>query len=170
MKIFFDLLKMENEKFLGLKLKVKGLKGNFFAETKKDLIELILQSEECRVEPTHSTLVEMARREKIKNHTILTKYELNKAFGLASEDDKPRSKTYVFTRNAPKAHFEFATRKEAMDGMNCSSTKLANAIKNGKIMINNVEFKFERKIGNKKFYFFIFTNKNEQHESSRIKS
>ena len=91
---------MENEKFLCLKLKVKGLKGNFFAEkrssivskTKKDLIELILQSEECQVEPTHSALVEMARREKIKNRTILTKYELKKELGIVSEDDKHSQK------------------------------------------------------------------------------
>ena len=147
---------MENEKkFLGLNLKLK-VKDNFFAEklissaserseeSKKDLIELILQSEECRVEPTHSALLEMARRKKIRNHTILTKYELKKALGIAPEN-KPRSKTYVFSSNAPEAHFEFATRKEAMDGMNCSSTKNANAIKNGKILINNAEFDFERK-------------------------
>ena len=84
---------MENEKFLCFKLKVKG---NFFAEklisgsgdTKEDLIELIRQSEEWQVEPTHSTLVEMARRKKIKNHTILTKYELKKALGFASENKK----------------------------------------------------------------------------------
>ena len=147
---------MENEQFLCFKLKVKGLKDNFCAEklissaserceeSKKDLIELILQSEECRVEPAHSALLEMARRKKIRNHTILTKYELNKALGIASEN-KPRSKTYIFSSNAPKAHFEFATRKDAMDGMNCSSTKLAKGIKNGKILTNNVEYKFERK-------------------------
>ena len=84
----------------------------------------------------------MARRKKIKNHTILTKYELKKALGFSPEN-KPRSKTYIFS-NAPGAHFEFATRKDAMDGMNCSATKLANAIKNGKILINNVEYKFEK--------------------------
>ena len=47
---------MENEQFLCFKLK---LKGNLFAEgllSKKDLIELICQSEEWEVEPTHSTL------------------------------------------------------------------------------------------------------------------
>ena len=63
---------MENEQFLCFKLKVKG---NFFAEkllSKEDLIELIHQSEEWQVEPTHSTLLEMARRKKIRNHTILT--------------------------------------------------------------------------------------------------
>ena len=148
---------MENKKkFLCFKLKVKGLKGNFFPEklissvskqseeSKEDLIELIRQSEEWRVEPTHSTLVEMARRKKIQNHTILTKYELKKALGIASEN-KPRSKTYLFTSYTTKAHFEFATRKDAMDGMNCCSTKIANVIKNGKIMINDAEYKFERK-------------------------
>ena len=113
------------------------------ADASKDFIELIRQSEEWQVEPTHSTLVEMARRKKIRNHTILTKYELKKALGFPSEN-KPRSQSYIFS-NAPGVHFEFATRKDAMDGMNCSSTKLAKGIKNGKILINNVEYKFERK-------------------------
>ena len=134
---------MENERVLCFKLK---LKGNLFTEKllrKEDLIELIRQSEEWQVEPTHSTLLEMARRKKIRNHSVLTKYELKKALGLASEN-KPRSRSYIFS-NSPEESFEFATRKDAMDGMNCSSTKLANGIKNGKILINNVEYKFERK-------------------------
>ena len=131
---------MENEGVLCFKLK---LKGNLFVEgllSKEDLIELIRQSEEWQVEPTHSTLLEMARRKKIRNHTILTKYELKKALGLASED-KPRSRSYIFS-NSPEESFEFTTRK---DRMNLSSTKLARGIKNGKILINNVEYKFERK-------------------------
>ena len=77
---------MENNKFLCFKLK---LKGNLFPEgllSKEDLIELIYQSEECQVEPTHSTLLEMARRKKIRNHTILTKYELKKALDFPSEN------------------------------------------------------------------------------------
>ena len=134
---------MENEGVLCFKLK---LKGNLFVEgllSKEDLIELIRQSEECQVEPTHSTLLEMARRKKIRNHTILTKYELKKALGLASEN-KPRSRSYIFS-NSPEASFEFATRKDAMDGLNLSSTKIANGIKNGKILIGNIEYKFERK-------------------------
>ena len=134
---------MENEGVLCFKLK---LKGNLFPEgllSKEDLIELIRQSEEWRVEPTHSTLLEMARRKKIRNHTILTKYELKKALGLASED-KPRSRSYIFS-NSPEVSFEFTTRKDAMDGMNLSSTKLARGINNGKLLINNVEYKFERK-------------------------
>ena len=121
---------MENNKFLCFKLK---LKGNLFTEgllSKEDLIELIRQSEEWQVEPTHSTLLEMARRKKIRNHTILTKYELKKALGLASEN-KPRSRSYIFS-NSPEESFEFATRKDAMDGLNLSSTKIANGIKNGK--------------------------------------
>ena len=127
---------MENEGVLCFKLK---LKGNLFVEgllSKEDLIELIRQSEEWEVELTHSTLLEMARRKKIRNHTILMKYELKKALGLASED-KPRSRSCIFS-NLPEAHFEFPTRKDAMDGMNLSSTKLARGIKNGKILINNV--------------------------------
>ena len=126
---------MENNKFLCFKLKLKGFKAEKLLSTdalKEDLIELILQSEDCQVEPTHSTLIEMARRKKIKNHTILT------------TENKPRSRSYIFS-NSPGAHFEFATRKDAMDGMNCSSTKLAKGIKNGKILIGNIEYKFERK-------------------------
>ena len=110
--------------------------------SKEDLIELILQSEDCQVEPIHSTLIEMARRKK-KNHTILTKYELKKALGLTTEI-KPRSKSYIFSKS-PEESFEFATRKDAMDGMNVSSTKLARGIKDGKILIGNIECKFERK-------------------------
>ena len=110
---------------------------------KEDLIELIIQSEYCQVEPTHSTLIEMARRKKIKNHTILTKYELKKALGLATEN-KRRSRRYIFS-NSPEESFEFATRKDAMDGLNISSTKLAKGIKDGKILIGNIEYKFERK-------------------------
>ena len=135
---------MENEQFLCFKLKVKG--DFFFAEkllsageSKEDLIELIRQSEEWKVEPSHSTLLEMARRKKIRNHTILTKYELKKALGFALEN-KSGSRSYVFSSNTPEAHFEFVSRKDAMDGTNCSSTKLAKGIKNGKILINNVEY------------------------------
>ena len=105
---------MENGGVLCFKLK---LKGNLFTEgllSKEDLIELIRQSEEWQVEPTHPTLLEMARRKKIRNHTILTKYELKKALGLASED-KPRSRSYIFS-NSPEESFEFTTRKDAMDG------------------------------------------------------
>ena len=94
---------MENEGVLCFKLK---LKGNLFAEgllSKEDLIELIRQSEECQVEPTHSTLLEMARRKKIRNHTILTKYELKKALDFPSED-KPRSRSYIFS-NSPEVGF-----------------------------------------------------------------
>ena len=138
--IFF--IKMENNKFFCFKLKLKADKLIACA-SKEDLIELILQSEDCQVEPIHSTLIEMARRKNIKNHTILTKYELRKALGLTTEN-KPRSKSYIFSKS-PEESFEFATRKDAMDGMNVSSTKLARGIKDGKILIGNIEYKFERK-------------------------
>ena len=84
---------MENNKFFCFKLKLKGFKAEKLLSacaSTEDLIELILQSEDCQVEPIHSTLIEMARTKKIKNHTILTKYELRKALGLATEN-KPRS-------------------------------------------------------------------------------
>ena len=139
-KYFF--IKMENNKFFCFKLKLKAENLIAYA-SKEDLIELILQSEDCQVEPIHSTLIEMARRKKIKKHTILTKYELKKALGLTTEN-KPRSKSYIFSKS-PEESFEFATRKDAMDGMNVSSTKLARGIKDGKILIGNIEYKFERK-------------------------
>ena len=86
---------MENNKFFCFKLKLIGLKAKKLLSacaSTEDLIELILQSEDCQVEPTHSTLIEMARRKKIKKHTILRKYELKKALGLTTEN-KPRSQT-----------------------------------------------------------------------------
>ena len=61
---------MENNKFLCFKLKLKGFKAEKLLSacaSKEDLIELILQSEDCQVEPTHSTLIEMARTKKVKN-------------------------------------------------------------------------------------------------------
>ena len=131
------------EEVLCFKLK---LKGNLFTEgllSKEDLIELIRQNEEWDAQPTHSTLLKMARRKNIRNHTILTKYELKKALGLTTEN-KPRSRSYIFSKS-PGEYFEFATRKDAMDGLNLNSTKIANAIKNGKIWIGNIECKFERK-------------------------
>ena len=137
---------MENNKFFCFKLKLKGLKAEKLLSacaSTEDLIELILQSEDCQVEPVHSTLIEMARRKKIKKHTILTKYELKKALGLTTEN-KPRLRSYIFS-NSPEESFEFATRKDAMDGMDISSTKLAEGIKDGKILIGNIEYKFERK-------------------------
>ena len=138
----YIFIKMENNKYFCFKLKLKADKLIACA-SKEDLIELIRQSEDCQVEPIHSTLIEMARRKKIKNHTILTKYELRKALGLTTEN-KPRSKSYIFSKS-PEESFEFATRKDAMDGMNVSSTKLARGIKDGKILIGNIEYKFERK-------------------------
>ena len=150
---------MENGGVLCFKLK---LKGTLFPEgllSKEDLIELIRQSDECQVEPTHSTLLEMTRRKKIRNHTILTKYELKKALDFPSED-KPRSRSYIFS-NSPEESFEFATRKDAMDEINISSTKIARGIKNGKILIGNIEYKFERKNVFKTFIFeknfFLFS-------------
>ena len=128
--------------------------------SKEDFIELIRQSEEWEVEPTHSTLVEMARRKKIRNHSVLTKYELKKALDFLSEN-KPRSRSYIFS-NSPEAHFEFTTRKDAMDGMNCSAKKIANGIKNGKILIKimlNINLKgnnFFQKFKNLFFKNFIF--------------
>ena len=133
---------MENNNFFCFKLKLKAEKL-IAGASKEDLIDLILQSEDCQVEPTHSTLIEMARRKKIKNHTILTKYELRKALGLGT-GATPRSRRYIFS-NSPEESFEFATRKDAMEGLNISSTKLAKGIKDGKILIGNIEYKFERK-------------------------
>ena len=85
----------------------------------------------------------MAKTKRIRNNAILTKNELKQALGLPSKQDKSTIKPYVFT--SPEARFEFATRKETMDRMNLSPTAIMNAIKNGKIVIEDVEYKFDRK-------------------------
>ena len=70
---------MENNNFFCFKLKLKSEKLLSAFASKEDLIELILQSEDCQVEPIHSTLIEMARRKKIKNHTIPHKIRVEKS-------------------------------------------------------------------------------------------
>ena len=131
--------RMEND-FLDLKLKVrgKGLFDLFLArKTKNDLIELIKQSDE----PARSSLVEIAKKKQIKNNVIFTKNELEQALGLSSKKDK-MTKPYVFSNAGSR--FEFATRKEAMNGMNLCAVGIANAAKNGKIVIGDVEYDFKR--------------------------
>ena len=81
---------------------------------------------------------------------------MKKALGLTTEN-KPRSKSYIFSKS-PEESFEFATRKDAMDGMNVSSTKLANGIKDGKILIGNIESEQNDK--------FSFTQKYQKHKPS----
>ena len=134
---------MEND-FLDLKLKLRG-KGIFdlflSRETKDDLIELIKQSDEIILQPARSSLVEMAKKKQIKNNVIFTKNELEQALGLSSKKDKMK-KPYVFS-NA-ESRFEFATRKEAMKGMNICVNGIANACKNGKIVIGDVVYDFKR--------------------------
>ena len=51
-------------------------------------------------------------------------------------------KPYVFS-NA-RSRFEFATRKEAMNRMNLCAVGIANAAKNGKIVIGDVKYDFKR--------------------------
>ena len=135
---------MEND-FLDLKLKLRG-KGIFdlflSRETKDDLIELIKQSDEIILQPARSSLVEMAKKKQIKNNVIFTKNELEQALGLSSAKDKTMKKPYVFS-NA-ESRFEFATRNEAMNGMNLCAVGIANAVKNGKIVIEDVEYDFKR--------------------------
>ena len=94
------------------------------------------------MQPARSSLVEMAKKKQIRNNVILTKNELKQALGLSSEKDKTMKKPYVFS-NA-ESRFEFATRKETMDGMNLCAVGISNAVKNGKIVIEDVEYKFER--------------------------
>ena len=85
----------------------------------------------------------MAKKKQIKNNVIFTKNELKKVLGLSSKQDKTMKKPYVFS--SPLERFEFATRKEAMNGMNLCSVAISSAMKNGKVVIDDVEFKFERK-------------------------
>ena len=56
---------------------------------------------------------------------------------------KRLKKPYVFS--SPVQRFEFATGKEAMNGTKLCSVTISNAVKNGKIVIDDVEFKCERK-------------------------
>ena len=134
---------MENN-FLDLKLKLRG-KGIFdlflARETKNDFIELIKQSDKIILQPAPSSLVEMAKKKQIKNNVIFTKNELEQALGLSSKKDKMK-KPYVFSNAGSR--FEFATRKEAMNGMNLCAVGIANAAKNGKIVIGDVEYDFKR--------------------------
>ena len=143
---------MEND-FIDLKLKLRG-KGIFdlflARETKNDFIELIKQSDEIILQPARSSLVEMAKKKHIKNNVIFTKNELEQALGLSSKKDKMKSlrdgaklqKPYVFSNAGSR--FEFATRKEAMNGMNLCAVGISNAVKNGKIVIGDVEYDFKR--------------------------
>ena len=134
---------MEND-FLDLKLKVrgKGLFDLFLArKTKNDLIELIKQSDEIIVQPACSSLVEIAKKKQIRNNVIFTKNELEQALGLSSKKDK-KKKPYVFSNAGSR--FEFATRKEAMNGMNLCAVGIANAAKNRKIVIGDGEYDFKR--------------------------
>ena len=135
---------MEND-FLDLKLKLrgKGLFDLFLArETKNDFIELIKQSDEIIAQPARSSLIEMAKKKQIKNNVIFTKNELEQALGLSSAKNKTMKKPYVFSNAGSR--FEFATRKEAMNGMNLCAVGIANAAKNGKIVIGDVEYDFKR--------------------------
>ena len=112
---------MENNKIFCFNLKLKA--ENLIACTsKEDLIELIRQSEDCQVEPIHSTLIEMARRKKIKNHTILTKYELRKALGLTTEN-KPRSKSYIFSKSPEERALNLPLRKRCYGRNECLLNK-----------------------------------------------
>ena len=86
----------------------------------------------------------MAKTKRIKNSVILTKNESKKsAWSSFRKKNKTTTKPYVFTR--AERRVEFTTRRQAMDEMNLSSAAIANAIKNEKIVINDVEFKFDRK-------------------------
>ena len=134
---------MENDVLdLKLKLRGKGIFDLFLArETKNDFIELIKQSDEIILQPARSSLVEMAKKEQIKNNVIFTKNELEQALGLSSKKYKMK-KPYVFSNAGSR--FEFATRKEAMNGMNLCAVRIANTAKNGKIVIGDVEYDFKR--------------------------
>ena len=146
---------MENE-FFDLKLWLRG-HGVFdnYKEMKSEsefngsyrimeyFVKLIIKSDEIHVEAARSSLVETSKVKQIKSNRILTKNELKQALGLHSKQEKAITNPYVFT--SPEARFEFATRKEAMDRMNLSSTAIMNAFKNGKIVIEDVEYKFDRK-------------------------
>lgn len=117
-----------------------GVKGHWNMTKKKDLIKFLLNNKDQKNETNYFSLIDMARKRKIKNFAILTKYTLEKALGLETTHDKPCSKPLIFVSENDR--FEFATQKEAMDSLSVSVSRIAEAIKNGKINVNNVEYKF----------------------------
>lgn len=82
--------------------------------------------------------MDMTRKRGRKNHSVLTKRELQKPLVLEDVDHRLRSKPYSFTRGSSDAEererfFKFRTRKQAMDFFRARARRIAKEIKNGVI-------------------------------------
>jgi len=131
--------------------------GHWNITKKKDLIETLLNNrdKENKTNPVTSyfSLIDMARRKRIKNFMIMTKYEFKKALGLNTTHDNPHSKPLILL-TTEYVHLKFVTQKEAMDYLSVSVSRSCEAIKNGKIKVNDVEYKLNSNFENFKNYEF----------------
>ena len=66
--------------------------------------------------------------------------ELKIAFGFPSKQKNLRQ--FVF--ESPNKRLEFDTRKQALDKLKISASRIADAVKNGKIEIEDVKYDFKR--------------------------
>ena len=133
---------MEKEQ-IELKILVSGkdIFEIFFSGSSLDYLnQIISKSDEIKVYPTHASLLKMANKKKIQNKMAYTNDELRKAFGFPSKQKKLRK--FVF--ESPNERLEFDTRKQALEKLQISANRIADAVKNGKIEIGNVKYDFKR--------------------------
>ena len=133
---------MEKEQ-IELKILVSGkdIFEIFFNGSSLDYLnQIISKSDEIKVYPTHASLLKIANKKKIQNKMAYTNDELRKAFGFPSKQKKLRK--FVF--ESPNERLEFDTRKQALEKLQISANRIADAVKNGKIEIGNVKYDFKR--------------------------
>ena len=133
---------MEKEQ-IELKILVSGkdLFEIYFNGSSLDYLnQIISKSDEITVYPTHASLLKMANKKKIQNKMAYTNDELKKAFGFPSKQKKLRK--FVF--ESPNERLEFDTRKQVLEKLKISANRIADAVKNGKIVIGDVEYDFKR--------------------------
>ena len=112
-----------------------------FSDSSLDYLnQIISKSDEITVYPTHASLLKMAKKREIQNKMTYTYDELKKAFGFPSKQKKLRK--FVF--ESPNERLEFDSRKQALEKLQISANRIANAVKNGKIVIEDVEYDFKR--------------------------
>lgn len=111
---------------------------------KDDLFDLIVGKREAVVKMNHLKLIEMARVKRIKNYTLLTKRELQELLGIENVDNKISSKLYIFIKASDAKQLTFRTQKEAMNFFRISGSSLAEEIKNKRLIVDTIEYRFER--------------------------
>ena len=104
------------------------------------LNQIISKSDEITVYPIHASLLKMAKKKRIHNKMAYTNEELKKAFGFPSKGKKLRK--FVF--ESSNERLEFNTRMEALEKLKISANRVADAIKNGGIVIEGVKYDFKR--------------------------